>query len=73
MSANHYRAERVPKVRLRTNLIATVTALSSSAVGHYEAWERAVSKSAARRLTQSADSLYPLTVGSNTRCLPRGL
>ena len=45
------------------HLIATVPALSFSAAEHYEAWERAISEFAGRRLGQSADSLYPLTIG----------
>jgi TetR/AcrR family transcriptional regulator, regulator of mycofactocin system len=63
VSANHYRAEDVPELRARMNLIASVPALSSSAAEHYDAWERAVSEFAARRLGHAADSLYPLAVG----------
>ncbi|WP_300609006.1 mycofactocin system transcriptional regulator [Trebonia sp.] len=63
VSANHYRAEDVAELRMRMNLIGTVPALSSSAAGHYEAWERAVSEFAGRRLGQPAGSLYPLAVG----------
>ena len=51
---------------MRMHLIATVPALSFSAAGHYEAWERAISEFAGRRLGQPADSLYPLTVGRTT-------
>jgi TetR/AcrR family transcriptional regulator, regulator of mycofactocin system len=63
VAANHYHADDVPEMRLRMHLIATVPALSSSAAEHYEAWERAVSEFAGRRLGQPADSLYPLTIG----------
>jgi mycofactocin system transcriptional regulator len=63
VSANHYQASDVPELRTRMNLIASVPALSSSAAEHYDAWEQAVSEFAARRLGQSADSLYPLAIG----------
>ena len=63
VAANHYRAADVPEMRLRMHLIATEPALSFSAAEHYEAWERAVSEFAARRLGQPVESLYPLTVG----------
>jgi mycofactocin system transcriptional regulator len=61
--ANHYHADDVPEMRLRMHLIATVPALSFSAAEHYEAWERAISEFAARRLGQPPGSLYPLTIG----------
>ncbi len=63
VAANHYHADDVPEMRLRMHLIATEPALSFSAAEHYEAWERAISEFAGRRLGQPADSLYPLTVG----------
>jgi hypothetical protein len=63
VSANHYRASDVPELRMRMSLIASVPALSSSAAEHYDAWERAVSEFAARRLGQPADGLYPLAIG----------
>lgn len=66
VSANHYRAEDVPEMRMRMNLFATVPALAASAAEHYEAWERAISEFAATRLGQPADSLYPLAVGRAT-------
>jgi mycofactocin system transcriptional regulator len=66
VAANHYHAEDVPEMRMRMNLIATVPALSFSAAEHYDAWERAVSEFAARRLGQPAGSLYPLAVGRAT-------
>jgi mycofactocin system transcriptional regulator len=63
VSANHYKADDVPELRMRMNLIASVPALSSSAADHYDAWERAVSEFAGRRLGQPADALYPLAIG----------
>jgi TetR/AcrR family transcriptional regulator, regulator of mycofactocin system len=63
VAANHYHADDVPEMRLRMHLIATVPALSFTAAEHYEAWERAISEFAGRRLGQPAESLYPLTVG----------
>jgi mycofactocin system transcriptional regulator len=63
VAANHYRAEDVPEMRQRMNLVATVPALSSSAAEHYAAWERVISEFAGRRLGMPADSLYPLAVG----------
>ena len=62
-AANHYHADDVPEMRLRMHLIATVPALSFSAAEHYEAWERAISEFAGRRLGQPPGSLYPLTIG----------
>jgi TetR/AcrR family transcriptional regulator, regulator of mycofactocin system len=66
VSANHYHAEDVPKMRMQMNLFATVPALSASAAEHYEAWERAISEFAGARLRQPAGSLYPLAVGRAT-------
>jgi len=66
VAANHYHADDVPEMRMRMQLIATVPALSFSAAEHYEAWERAISEFAARRLGQPADSLYPLAIGRAT-------
>ncbi len=63
ISANHYRAEDVPELRMRMNLISTAAALQSSAAAHYDAWARAISEFAAARLAQPADSLYPLAIG----------
>jgi mycofactocin system transcriptional regulator len=62
-AANHYLADDVPEMRLRMHLIATEPALSFSAAEHYEAWERAISEFAGRRLGQPPGSLYPLTIG----------
>jgi mycofactocin system transcriptional regulator len=66
VAANHYRAEDVPELRMRMNLIGSVPALQSSAAVHYDAWERAISEFAATRIGQPADSLYPLAVGRAT-------
>ena len=63
VAANHYRAADVPELRMRMNLIASVPALTSSAAEHYDAWERAVSEFASRRLGHPSDSLYPLAIG----------
>ena len=63
VAANHYHADDVPEMRMQMQLIATVPALSFSAAEHYEAWERAISEFAGRRLGQPADSLYPLAIG----------
>jgi TetR/AcrR family transcriptional regulator, regulator of mycofactocin system len=63
VTANHYRAEDVPEMRLRMSLIATEPALSFGAAEHYADWERAISEFAARRLGQPAESLYCLAVG----------
>lgn len=66
VAANHYRAEDVPELRIRMNLIGSVPALQSSAAVHYDAWERAISDFAARRVGQPPDSLYPLAIGRST-------
>jgi TetR/AcrR family transcriptional regulator, regulator of mycofactocin system len=66
VAANHYHADDVPEMQLRMHLIATVPQPSFSAAEHYEAWERAISEFAGRRLGQPADSLYPLTIGRAT-------
>ena len=66
VGVNHYRAQDVPELRTRMNLVGSVPALAASAANHYDAWERAVSEFAARRLRQPADSLYPLAIGRST-------
>jgi mycofactocin system transcriptional regulator len=63
VGVNKYRAEDVPELRARMNLIGTVPALQASAAAHYDAWERAVSEFAGRRLDQPVDSLHPLAIG----------
>jgi mycofactocin system transcriptional regulator len=71
VAANHYRAEDVPELRARMNLIISVPALQASAAVRYDAWERAISDFAATRIGQPADSLYPLAVGRATLAVCR--
>jgi mycofactocin system transcriptional regulator len=71
VAANHYRAEDVPELRTRMNLIISVPALQSSAAPRYDAWERAISEFAAARTGQPAGSLYPLAVGRATLAVCR--
>ena len=66
VTANHYRAEDVPELRARMNLIGSVPALQSSAAVHYDAWERVVSEFVGTRTGQPPWSLYPLAVGRCT-------
>jgi mycofactocin system transcriptional regulator len=66
VSVNRYRAEDVPELRTRMQLISTDPALEASAATRYDAWERAVSDFAASRLGEAADSLVPLAVGRTT-------
>jgi hypothetical protein len=66
VAANHYRAEDVPELRIRMNLIGSVPALASSATVHYDAWERVVSEFVGARTGQPPWSLYPLVVGRST-------
>ena len=66
VAANHYRAEDVPELRARMNLIGSVPALASSATVHYDAWERVVSEFVGARTGQPPWSLYPLVVGRST-------
>jgi mycofactocin system transcriptional regulator len=71
VGVNRYRAEDVPELRTRMNLIGSVPALAASAAQHYDAWERAVSEFAAGRLGLPADSLYPLAIGRATLAVCR--
>jgi mycofactocin system transcriptional regulator len=66
VAVNHYRAEDVPELRTRMNLIGSSPGLYAGAAVHYDAWERAVAEFVARRVNQPADSLYPLAVGRAT-------
>ena len=66
VAANHYRAEDVPELRARMNLIGSVPALAASATVHYDAWEQVVSEFVAARTGQPPWSLYPLVVGRST-------
>jgi TetR/AcrR family transcriptional regulator, regulator of mycofactocin system len=71
VGANRYRAEDVPELRTRMNLIGSVPALQASAAHHYDAWERAVSDFAAGRLGQPGDGLVPLAIGRATLAVCR--
>ena len=71
VAANHYRAEDIPELRLRMQLIITVPALAASSYVRYEAWERAVSEFAASRLGQDVDALVPLALGRATLAVCR--
>ncbi|WP_228001216.1 mycofactocin system transcriptional regulator [Nocardia australiensis] len=71
VNANRYRAEDVPELRTRMHLIGAVPALAATAGPHYDAWERAVSAFAARRLGQPEDALIPLAVGRTTLAAAR--
>jgi mycofactocin system transcriptional regulator len=66
VTANHYRAEDVPELHTRYNLISSIPDLHASAATHYDAWEQAISDFVAKRIGQRADSLYPLAVGRAT-------
>ncbi|MGV9614528.1 mycofactocin system transcriptional regulator [Nocardia xishanensis] len=71
VNANRYRAEDVPELRRRMHLVATVPALSATAGAHYDAWERAVSAFAGRRLGEPEDGLIPMAVGRTTLAAAR--
>lgn len=71
VNANQYRAEDVPELRTRMQLVATVPALAATAGAHYDAWERAVSAFAAGRLGRPEDELIPLAVGRTTLAAAR--
>jgi mycofactocin system transcriptional regulator len=66
VGVNTYRAEDIPELRTRMNLIGSVTALEASAAPHYDDWERVVGEFAAARLGRPTDSLYPLTISRTT-------
>lgn len=71
VNANRYRAEDVPELRTRMHLVSSVPALAATAGAHYDAWERAVSAFAARRLGEPEDGLIPLAVGRTTLAAAR--
>ncbi|MFI9503052.1 mycofactocin system transcriptional regulator [Nocardia sp. NPDC052566] len=71
VNANRYRAEDVPELRTRMQLVASIPALAATAGAHYDAWERAVSAFAAGRLGVAEDSLIPLAVGRTTLAAAR--
>ncbi|MCW2496557.1 MAG: putative transcriptional regulator [Jatrophihabitans sp.] len=66
VGVNHYHAEDVAELRMRINLIGTVPALQASSAPHYDAWERAISTFAGRRLGLPPDGLVPLAIGRTT-------
>src|ERR1700733_8956422 len=71
VGVNRYRAEDVPELRTRMNLIGSVPALAASAAHHYDAWERAVSSFAGGRLGQGSDELIPIAIGRATLAVCR--
>lgn len=71
VNANRYRAEDVPELRTRMQLVATIPALAATAGAHYDAWEHAVSDFAARRLGEPENALIPLAVGRTTLAAAR--
>jgi TetR/AcrR family transcriptional regulator, regulator of mycofactocin system len=66
VAVNHYRAEDVPELRTRLNLIGSSPGLLAGSAVHYDAWERVVAEFVGRRVGQPADSLYPMAVGRAT-------
>lgn len=66
LEVNHYRAEDVPELRARMNLISSSSELAASASQRYDAWERTIAEYVARRCNQPSESLYPLTMGRVT-------
>jgi len=66
VAVNHYRAEDVPELRMRMNLIGSSPGLYAGAAVHYDAWERVVAEFVGRRSGQPADSLLPLAVARTT-------
>ena len=71
VSVNRYRAEDVPELRARIDLIASVPELAASASVHYDAWERAAIEFAAGRLGTAPDELLPLAIGRATLAVCR--
>ncbi|MET9487769.1 mycofactocin system transcriptional regulator [Nocardia sp. NPDC006630] len=71
VAANVYLAQDAPELRARMNLLGTAPGAQASAGPHYDAWERAVSEFAARRMGQPADGLYPLAIGRATLAVCR--
>ena len=66
VAVNHYRADDVPELRTRMNLIGSSPGLYAGAAVHYDAWEAVVAEFVARRSGQPADSLLPLAVARAT-------
>ncbi|MEV6428210.1 mycofactocin system transcriptional regulator [Nocardia sp. NPDC051463] len=71
VNANRYRAEDVAELRTRMQLVGAIPALAATAGAHYDAWERAVSAFAAKRLGEPEDALLPLAVGRTTLAAAR--
>ncbi|WP_433715567.1 mycofactocin system transcriptional regulator [Nocardia sp. CA-084685] len=71
VNANRYRAEDVPELRVRMQLVGGDPALAATAGAHYDAWERAVSAFAARRLGVPEDNLVAMAVGRTTLAAAR--
>lgn len=71
VNANRYRAEDVPELRTRMQLVASVPALAATAGAHYDAWEQAVSAFAATRLREPATELVPMAIGRATLAAAR--
>lgn len=66
IAVNHYRADDVPELRARMNLIGSSPGLSAGAAEHYDAWEGVVADFVGRRAGQPPDSLLPLAVARAT-------
>src|SRR5579875_3663072 len=66
LAVNDYRAEDVPELRARMQLLGSVPELLASAAVHYDAWEQVIAQYVARRTRRPAQSLYPLAVGRAT-------
>ncbi len=71
LSVNRYTTEDIPELRRRIHLLSTAPALQTSSTRHYDAWERAVTEYAARRLDQPVDSLLPIAIGRATLAVCR--
>ena len=71
VNANRYRAEDVPELRTRMQLVASVPALAATAGTHYDAWERTISDFAATRLREPATELVPMAIGRATLAAAR--
>jgi mycofactocin system transcriptional regulator len=63
LAANHYSVDDVLELRARMQVINSVPALASGAIGHYDAWARALAEFAAGRLGQDPDDLLPKAIG----------
>lgn len=66
VGVNRYRADDLPELRQRMQLVASVPAIHASSAVHYDGWERAITEFVGRRVGEPPDSLYPLAVGMAT-------